>query len=197
MNAPRLLAITPGDHGVRRDLGPWLEALGRVGVPAVLLREPHLGRSELEALVAVARQHIGLVIVHDRNPHARALDLPLHLRGADLNGPLPHGVFGVSCHDRSELARAFDRGAAYALLSPVWSPTSKPDDRPPLGLEGYLALAAGRPVLALGGVHAPRLREIEEAGGHGGAVLGALFGQPTVEGAARVGAALVQALGPS
>lgn len=173
--APRLLAITPGDG---RDLTPWLLTLGAAGLGAVLIREPHLDAPALRRVVALAERWIPLVIVHDKNPHAARLGRPLHGRP----GP---GIAGVSCHDARGLDRAFAEGASYALLSPVWSPASKPTDRrPTLGLEGYLAMAADRPVLALGGVDGPRLRTLRARGAWGGALMGCLFGASTPDAAA-------------
>lgn len=195
MIPPRLLAVTPGDHGRGRDLRPWLRALGEAGLPAVLLREPHAEASEVAALADEAARWIDAVIVHERCAGARALGLPLHLRAGPLGGRAPAGPFGVSCHDGAELDAAFAAGASWALLSPVWPPRSKPDDaRPTLGLEGYLDRAAGRPVLALGGVDADRLRALRLAGGWGAAVLGGVFDARTPDGAAARARALLRAL---
>jgi thiamine-phosphate pyrophosphorylase len=59
----------------------------------------------------------------------------------------------VAVHDAEEARRA--RGADLALVSPVFSPGSKPGDtRPTLGPEGFRALASALPcpALALGGI---------------------------------------------
>jgi len=114
--------------------------------------------------------------VHERHPHASDRPEGLHLTAA---GVAPPGRrFGQSCHDRAELDRAFAAGARYALLSPVFRPTSKPDDeREPLGIERFVAWAAGRPVFALGGVTPDRAASLSAAGAHGVAVLGAIFGE--------------------
>ncbi|TNE88019.1 MAG: hypothetical protein EP330_16730 [Deltaproteobacteria bacterium] len=90
--------------------------------------------------------------------------------------------FGVSCHDADELRLAFARGAAYALLSPVFPPTSKPEDtRDTLGIRGFRALAGDRPVYALGG-----LTDKTAFPCHGVAVLGWFFEVSPAEAGLRV-----------
>jgi thiamine monophosphate synthase len=89
-----------------------------------------------------------------------------------VHGP---GGDGVSCHEAAEVDAAFGAGATYALLSPVWRPASKPDDRrEPLGPERFLAIARERPVLALGGVTPERHAWLRARGAWGSAVLGGL-----------------------
>jgi thiamine-phosphate pyrophosphorylase len=188
-----LVAITPGDHQRRRDLLPWLAALGAAGLRTVLLREPHLDDEALRAVTQAARNAVPEVIVHARCRGALALadalGLGLHLPGDGdpkavreaVSGPL-----GVSCHTSTEVEAALSAGADYTLLSPVWHPTSKPGDtRIPLGQEAFLAVAAGRPVLALGGVTPERYRALLDQGAQGAAVLGALFGVSDPKAAAR------------
>lgn len=165
----RLLIITPGDG---RDLGPWLEAL-----PSVrwLIREPDLARSELHRLLTLAP---GRVWLHDKTPGARELAaerrLPLHLPSG---APQPStGRWGRSCHSAADLADAERQGASWTLLSPVWSPTSKPGDtRQPLAPDGFLHLARGRRCFALGGITPPRAQRLVAGGAHGIAVCGDIF----------------------
>jgi thiamine-phosphate pyrophosphorylase len=72
----------------------------------------------------------------------------------DVRPHLPAGrLVSVAVHDVEEARRA--RGADLALVSPVFSPGSKPGDtRPTLGPEGFRTLAAALPcpALALGGI---------------------------------------------
>jgi thiamine-phosphate pyrophosphorylase len=81
----------------------------------------------------------------------------------------PGFLLGVSCHNRQDLERAQAEGADYAYLSPVFAPLSKPDDRPPLGLDGFQQLIAGltMPVLALGGITWAHQAACEAAGAAG------------------------------
>lgn len=138
------MAITPGDG---RDLRPWLEV---IEVEAVLLREPGRVVAELAALV---RSRGIAVHVHERCHDRPVADFLHRSSPSTWRGTGPSGAFGVSCHDAAELDAAFAAGASYALLSPVFSPTSKPGDtRPTLGRSGFERLAGSRPVYALGGI---------------------------------------------
>jgi len=179
---PALLAISPGLLGV--DLRPWLTALGHAGLPAVLLREPWMSAVEVSSLVAFARDHVPLVVVHQRCAGARAQGCTLHL-GAEHGLYDWSGAWGRSCHSVGECERATAQGASYTLLSPIWRPTSKPDDvRPTLGMESLMSAPAG--TLALGGVTGARARLLRERGRPNAAVLGGLWrdGVPTAAAAA-------------
>jgi 8-oxo-dGTP diphosphatase len=61
--------------------------------------------------------------------------------------------FGASVHDAQDLRRAAQLGADYAVLGPV-KPTPTHPGATPLGWEGFarLAIGAGLPVYAIGGV---------------------------------------------
>jgi len=140
-----------------------LVALADAGLPGLLIREPRLSPGALEAILDLP---IPQIVLHTKTPHAARF-------GATLHGP---GCAGRSCHDEAEVDTALRTGARYALLSPVWRPTSKPTDtRPPLGLQRFLRCARDRPVLALGGVDPARYHTLQSHGA-GAAVCGALFG---------------------
>lgn len=169
-----LLALTPGDDGPARDLTTWFGPLAEAGLVELVLREPHVSPDRLAVLCEAAAAQGLQVWVHDRHPAARARPEGLHLK-ADTPPPVGR-QFGQSCHDPTELDRAFGAGATYALLSPVFRPTSKPDDRrPALGIDRFVAWAAGRPVYALGGITPDRAGPLRVAGAPGMAVLGAIF----------------------
>jgi thiamine monophosphate synthase len=174
LTPPSLVAITPGDG---RDLVPWVRALAAAGLQGLLIREPGLDAEGLQRLLAAAAP-VPWVAIHHRTA-ARPPGLPVHLPSTiDPSGWGARGeVFGVSCHDAAAVDAALAAGAAWVLLSPVWPPTSKPDDdRETLGLARFVAVARDRPVLALGGVTPERFRQLRERGGRGAAVLGDLFG---------------------
>ncbi|MEO0602093.1 MAG: thiamine phosphate synthase, partial [Myxococcota bacterium] len=171
-----LLAITPGDDGTSRDLTAWFGPLADAGLSSVVLREPEVTAERLARLCEVAGASGLEVWVHDRNPAARSRTEGLHLTA---KGAAPRGRrFGRSCHTPAELDDTFAEGATYALLSPVFPPTSKGHDaRTPLGIERAAAWAAGRSVWGLGGITPPRVGAVRDAGLRGVAVLGAIFGQ--------------------
>ncbi len=158
-------------------MGRWLRALGDAGLPGVVLREPHLSPQALQALLAVAEAAVPWVAVHDRHPEARRVGRPLHLASTAQAAP-PGIPWGRSCHSREEVDAALAQGATWVWWSPVWRPTSKPGDRrAPIGEAAFVAHAAGRPVLALGGVTPARFLRLRQQGAYGAAVLGDLFGQ--------------------
>jgi thiamine-phosphate pyrophosphorylase len=85
----------------------------------------------------------------------------------DVRPHLPPGrLVSMAVHDAEEARAA--HGADLALVSPVFSPGSKPGDtRATLGPEGFAALAAALPcpALALGGMTPERAREVRGAAG--------------------------------
>ena len=174
---PRLLAITPGDG---RDLYPWVDALGGAGLQGLLIRELHMEREALEALVTHAERSLECVHVHSACAPGPPLGHRAHLswNAFAQEGGSPHpGGFGVSTHTEEEVKAALEAGADYTFLSPVHRPTSKPhDDRPPLGMDMFLRIAKGRPVYALGGITAPVWADLKGKSAFGAAVLGDLFG---------------------
>lgn len=175
MRAPPLLAISPPRPG------RWVEELPRLveaGVPALMLRlaeQPEALAEVLSEVMAVLESSGPLALelwVRPFRPEDEAL-----ARGRGL---AVHGEGGASrsCHDAQSLARARAAGCDFALLSPVFSPGSKPLDlRPLLGVEGFgrLAREAGLPVLALGGLSPARVGPLREAGAAGVAGIGAFF----------------------
>jgi thiamine-phosphate pyrophosphorylase len=183
--APRLIAITPGRARRAGELEPLVVALGGAGLPALLVREPELDPAELAALLAVASRHVPVIVVHERVRGAHAGRLPIHQRATATE--VPAGVFSRSCHDGGQVDAALATGAWFVVLSPVWRPTSKPGDRrSPLGPDRFLAIGAGRPVLALGGVTPARYRELRRRGAHGAAISGDLFDRGPADAAARL-----------
>lgn len=180
----RLLPITPDLCAEGWELLPRAEALAAAGLPGLLLREPSADPATVRALVAALAPRFPALVLHTRSAGAWALCegvLGLHLpAGGDLRAARARtrGPLGASTHGAAELAAATEGGADYALLSPVFAPSSKPDDtRPPLGVQACAALAhaAGVPVFALGGIDAERARTLRGAGLPGVAVLGGLL----------------------
>ena len=167
----RAFAISPG---AGHDLERWVDALPERATD-VVLREP----SRSPDAIRRACQHVlatnRTLWIHERCASAQLLAerlrCGLHLRGA---APPISRLHGRSCHTAQELDAAFRAGAAHAFLSPVFRPTSKPEDeRPPLGIHRFMAMAGGRAVAALGGITPPREAALAQGGAWGFAVLGA------------------------
>lgn len=136
-------------------------AMACASVPDALLRLRLPGAPDA-AYHAVARTLLesGQRVVLDREP-AEAVALGaagFHATAARLRAldarPVPPALwFGASCHDAADLARARRLGADYAVLGPVQATPTHPG-APVLGWDGFarLAIGAGLPVYAIGGL---------------------------------------------
>jgi thiamine-phosphate pyrophosphorylase len=114
------------------------------------------------------------------------------LDAATVRRHFPTLGIGRSCHDAPGLARAATEGADWAILAPVWAPLSKAATSPPLGLDGFSALAgaARLPIVALGGVTPGNCAALRGVGARAVASLGGILQAPAPNEAA---AALVDA----
>lgn len=189
MRIPNSIAITSRATcgGLERLVQACVE-LVQAGQPAIMLREKDLPGGELYSLATRLRAIVDgsrtLLLINDRVDVAIAVRAHgVHLGRTAL--PLdaarricPLGmIFGVSCHSREEVLEAEQQGADYAVLSPVFSPSSKDDRRKPLGLDGFRNAAHGVtiPILALGGMNESNFPELRAAGAHGIAAISTFF----------------------
>jgi thiamine-phosphate pyrophosphorylase len=136
------------------------------------------------------------VLVNDRADIALAAGAAgAHLGWDDppleaLRPHLPAGfLLGLSVGSPDEAARAAATTADYWSIGPCFATPSKPDAGPPLGPEGFAALARlapeGVPVIGIGGISVEQAPSIIRAGAAGIAVMGAVLGAPDPEAAAR------------
>jgi thiamine-phosphate pyrophosphorylase len=152
-----------------------LEAALAGGAGQVAVQHRHPGASdrrfheEGQALQRLIAGRPVPLFVNRRLDVALALGAHLHLPAhglplAAVRSRLPHHLVSVAVHGPGE-AQA---GADLALVSPVYTPFSKPaDTRTPLGLEGFLALrrALECPAFALGGIGPERKEALASADG--------------------------------
>jgi len=146
------------------------------GLKIMQFREPHLDPSEAEPLFRETLRRVravdGRLVVSSRHPHAwsRVAD-GMHLTSSDLmtstRRPECDWV-GASTHGESELARAADIGADFAVVGPVGPTASHPGLR---GM-GWHTLAqviavTAVPVYAIGGLSAQDLGLAQGAGAQG------------------------------
>jgi len=165
----------------------------------VMLREKDLGTDDLVALGREVRQvcsrhGVPFLVNHDLDA-ARRLDADgVHLGyrsarpGAARRLLGPGFRIGASTHDAEELARALAAGVDYVTFGPVYDTASKRgllEPRGPALLARAVEQAAPVPVLALGGVVAPRVAEVRAAGVAGIACIGAVLDADDPEVAAR------------
>jgi thiamine-phosphate pyrophosphorylase len=84
----------------------------------------------------------------------------------------PGALVGVSCHSTADVSRALAGGASYATFSPIHDTPSKRPYGPPLGVASLRdAVRIGLPLVALGGIDAPRAAEARAAGAAGVAAI--------------------------
>jgi thiamine-phosphate pyrophosphorylase len=181
---PRLIVITDWRIPRARLLTALERALEAGPEVAVQHRHPEAPTraflEEARLLAALCHARGNPLFVNGRLDVALLVGAHLHLpaRGLTVEDVRPHLPAGrqvsVAVHDEEEARLA--RGADLALVSPVYAPGSKPGDtRPPLGPEGFQALAASLPcpALALGGMTPERAAGLPVA--HGFAVISAIL----------------------
>ena len=185
--APPLLFIT-GRNVARRPLGDVAGAAFDGGLRWLMVREKDLPEDDLAALVddivARAMPYGALVSVNGdaavaAGCGAGGVHLPQGHSVAEARRLAGDGaLIGVSAHSLAEAERAAADGADYVTLSPVFTPTSKPDYGPPLGTGelGRVAAAVDIPIVALGGIDAANAGDCLASGAAGVAVLGGVMG---------------------
>jgi len=191
--ALRLVAITDDVRDGPAGLVARAAAAVRGGATMVQLR---LKDADGRTLVEVGRALVGAlavpVLVNDRADVALACGAAgVHLGADDLQVDVvrrivpPGFVIGASLGTDAELATA--AGADYVGIGPVFGTTSKADAGDAIGVAALarLALRAGVPAVAIGGITPENARLAVEAGAAGVAVIRALFGAPDPERAAR------------
>ena len=115
-----------------------------------------------------------------------------------LRPHLPAGfLLGISVGTVEEAARAAALPADYWSVGPCFTTPTKRDAGPPLGPDGFTALARlapdGLPVIGIGGITAANASMIVRAGAAGVAVIGAVLSAADPEAAARAVAAAARA----
>lgn len=158
------------------------------GFAGVMLREKDLSGGPLFGLASdLARLCVELdrpLIVNDR------LDVALALPGAGAHVG-KNGVsvgearrllgrdrlLGYSAHEVSEAKRAFQDGADYVTLSPVFPSESKPglDPRGLQLIEDAVRELPSARVIGLGGIDQSNIASVRQAGAYGAAVMGAIM----------------------
>ncbi len=163
--------------------------------------KPAGGAPDAGTLVRIARMARRIcddagaaLIVNDRVDVALAADADgVHLGQTDL--PLaearriaPELWIGVSTHNLAQVRAACEAGADYLGFGPVFSTTTKANPDPVQGLDGLraaVAAAAGRPVVAIGGITAAQAGEVYRTGAHAICAISAVNGARDPRTAAR------------
>ncbi|MCX7893376.1 MAG: thiamine phosphate synthase [Burkholderiales bacterium] len=203
-----LYAITP-DEADTRALAAKVAAAAAGGIAALQYRnkaaDAGLRRSQVEALLPIARAHGVPLIVNDDVELAVACGADgAHLGGTD--GDLREArrrlgsakLLGASCYDRFDLALAAKAaGADYVAFGAAFaSPTKPAAVRAPLALFARAHRELGLPVVAIGGITVENAPALLEAGAEALAVITDLFGAPDIAARARAFNALFEAATP-
>ncbi len=182
-----------------RDLVEVARQAERGGVTAVQLRLKQASARQLLSTARALRAALSVpILIDDRPDVAAAAGCGVHLGPEDLavdlaRRILPRGsVIGASVGVPEEAAAG--AGADYWGVGPWATTATKVDAGGPLGAEGFqriVALAGGRPCIAIGGVRPEHVPLILAAGGAGVAVVSGILAAADVETAARRYAALL------
>ena len=137
-----------------------------------------------------AAQELGvLFIVNDRCDLALAVDADgVHLGQGDLPLDLARKVMGtdkligISTHSREQVVAATPGRPNYLGFGPIFTPGSKSDHDPVVGLQGLRAIRplTALPIFAIGGSTADLAEEVIRAGADGVAVISAILKAPDI-----------------
>ena len=148
------------------------------GIAGVVLRhDAHPDRLAIgRDLARICRVRRLVLVVAGDVRLAAVLGAGVHLRGGRWPGPLRRGAMVTSsAHSLPDLRRARRNGAMIAFLSPTFATASHPGD-PALGACRWagLAIRAGLPIAALGGIGGGSVRRLPRGRCHGVGAIGAL-----------------------
>jgi thiamine-phosphate diphosphorylase len=178
---PRIHAVTnnavldsPGFEGSAR-------ALLDTAAAAVHLRSSTATARSIAVLAGKLSQTGGSIFINDRVDIAAACKTPgIHLPSHGIPIARVREMLGVdvsigkSTHSCTEVGAAFDEGADFVFLGPIW-PTSSHPGNPGLGPEILeTATSLGR-VIGIGGVTVERSKICADAGAYGIAAIGAIW----------------------
>ncbi len=130
-----------------------------------------------------------LFIVNDRCDLALAVDADgVHLGQGDLPLDLarkvmgPDKLIGISTHNSDQVREATAGKPDYLGFGPIFTPGSKQDHDPVVGLEGLRAMRAltSLPVFAIGGIQIEQVGEVVRAGANGVAIISAILKAPDI-----------------
>lgn len=193
----RLYAVTDRAWVGRQTLCQQVEAALQGGVTCVQLREKHLDRdaflAEARQLCALCRRYGVPFIVNDDLDVALACGADgVHVGQDDMPAAEVRRragrrlIVGVSAHTPEEARLAEAAGADYLGAGAVFGSATKTDASllTPAGLQAVCA-AVHIPVVAIGGVNAGNILQLQGSGAAGAAVVSGIFGAPDITAACR------------
>jgi thiamine-phosphate pyrophosphorylase len=134
---------------------------------------------------------LGVVfIVNDRCDLALAVDADgVHLGQGDLPLDLarqvmgPDKLIGLSTHNAEQVKDADRLQSDYIGFGPIFTPSSKWDHDPVVGIEGLRAIRSltSLPIFAIGGITVDEVAGVMRAGANGVAVISAILKAPDIK----------------
>jgi len=181
-----------------KPLTDFIEEAAQAGVSAVQLREkdlPLLHQMELAQAVQHVTKRYGMkLFINDRLDICLAIDADgVHLPASGIPAFVARNILGdrkwigVSCHTWTEVRRAEEEGADFALLGPVYDTPSKRSFGPPLGVSAFqqIGLATRIPLFAVGGIRKERIAHVISARARGVALISEVASAPDVQACCR------------
>jgi thiamine-phosphate pyrophosphorylase len=191
VSLPRLCAIVDTDAAARAGwpAADLAKAFLDGGARFLQIRAKQLASGPFlelcDAVVALAQQVHGIVIVNDRVDLARMSGAAgVHVGQEDLAPSLARAqlgeaaVIGYSTHTLAQLEAAAAEPVTYTAVGPIFGSVTKDTgyDAVGLGLVREAArIAAGRPVVAIGGIRLDNAASVIAAGATSVAVIGDLL----------------------
>jgi thiamine-phosphate diphosphorylase len=189
----RLMLVTDDRLLDGRDVRAVATAAVRGGATCVQLRLKHATAADLLRLARQLRDAVSVpVLVNDRSDVAAAAGCGVHLGPDDLPVMLARRIMarglpiGASVGLPEEAAAAEE--ADYWGVGPWRVTGTKADAGAALGPDGFrriVALAHGKPCIAIGGVRPEDVPAVLAAGGTGVAVVSGILAESDIEAAAR------------
>jgi thiamine-phosphate pyrophosphorylase len=171
-----------------RPLHDVLRQSAAAGAKIFQYRNKTASMKEAYAEALVLRQAAAeagvLLIVNDRCDLALAVDADgVHLGQDDLPYSYarrlmgPDKFIGLSTHNGDQVREADQLKPDYLGFGPIFTPGSKEDHDPVVGLEGLRQVRplTRLPIFAIGGIHVDQVRAIRQAGADGVAVISAVL----------------------
>ena len=159
------------------------------GARTLQIRAKHLASEALLALcdtvVALATPYDAAIIVNDRPDFARLSGAAGAHVGQDDLAPAdarvvlgPDAILGISTHSLAQVREALAEPVSYIAVGPVFTTSSKDTGYTALGVDVVaeaVRLAAGIPVVAIGGITLERASQVWAVGAAAVAVIGDLL----------------------
>ena len=151
--------------------------------------------AEALALRHAATRAGALFIVNDRCDLALAVDADgVHLGQGDVPLDLarkvmgPDKLIGISTHNAEQVLTATAGKPNYLGFGPIFTPGSKQDHDPVVGIEGLRTIRGltALPIFAIGGIAVENVVEVMQAGADGVAVISAVLKAADIREAVRM-----------